>query len=121
MIPFGLFAGSVMPFSLLMPSYNQARFITEAVDSVLAQEDPDWELWILDNSTDETPQVMASYQDPRIHFVHEPARMDPGTCLNWMLERAQGEHFSYIHTDNRLLPSFVGAHRKALAGLSSQK
>jgi hypothetical protein len=104
-----------MPFSLLMPSYNQARFITEAVDSVLAQEDPDWELWILDNSTDETPQVMASYQDPRIHFVHEPARMDPGTCLNWMLERAQGEHFSYIHTDNRLLPSFVGAHRKALA------
>ena len=104
-----------MPFALLMPSFNQARFIGEAVDSVLAQEDPDWELWILDNSTDETPQVMASYRDGRIHFVHEPARMDPGTCLNWMLERVQGEHFSYIHTDNRLLPSFVGAHRRALA------
>ena len=104
-----------MPFSLLMPSYNQAHFIREAVDSVLAQDDPDWELWILDNSTDETPAVMAAYQDARIHFVHEPARMDPGTCLNWMLERAQGEHFSYIHTDNRLLPGFVRAHRKALA------
>ena len=104
-----------MPFSLLMPSYNQARFIREAVDSVLAQDDPDWELWILDNSSDETPQAMASYQDPRIHFVHEPARMDPGTCLNWMLERARGEHFSYIHTDNRLLPSFVRTHRAALA------
>jgi hypothetical protein len=104
-----------MPFALLMPSFNQARFIGEAVDSVLAQEDPDWELWILDNSTDETPQVMAPYRDGRIHFVHEPARMDPGTCLNWMLERVTGEHFSYIHTDNRLLPSFVGAHRRALA------
>jgi hypothetical protein len=105
----------MMPFSLLMPSYNQARFIGEAVASVLAQDDPDWELWILDNSTDETPQVMASFPDPRIHFVHEPARMDPGTCLNWMLERARGEHFSYIHTDNRLLPSFVRAHRAALS------
>jgi hypothetical protein len=32
-----------------------------------------------------------------------------------MLERAKGEHFSYIHTDNRLLPSFVRTHRAALA------
>jgi glycosyltransferase involved in cell wall biosynthesis len=104
-----------MPFSLLMPSYNQSHFIGEAVASVLAQDDPDWELWILDNSTDGTPQVMAAFQDERIHFVHEPARMDPGSCLNWMLERAKGEHFSYIHTDNRLLPSFVRAHRAALA------
>jgi hypothetical protein len=104
-----------MTFSLLMPSYNQAHFIKEAVDSVLAQDDPDWELWILDNSSDGTPEVMAAYGDPRIHFVHEPARMDPGTCLNWMLERAKGEHFSYIHTDNRLLPSFVRAHRRALS------
>jgi hypothetical protein len=104
-----------MPFSLLMPSFNQARFIGEAVDSVLAQDDPDWELWILDNSTDGTPQVLAGYRDDRIHFVHEPVRMDPGSCLNWMLERCRGEHFSYIHTDNRLLPTFVGAHRRALA------
>lgn len=104
-----------MPFSLLMPSYNQARFIGEAVDSVLAQDDPDWELLILDNSTDGTPERMASYRDARIHFVHEPARMDPGTCLNRMLAQARGEHFSYIHTDNRLLPSFVRSHRQALA------
>ena len=102
-------------FSLLMPSYNQAHFIREAVESVLTQDDADWELWILDNSTDETPQIMQSYTDPRIHFVHEDRRMDPGSCLNWMLKQAKGECFSYIHTDNRLLPSFVGSHRKVLA------
>lgn len=104
-----------MPFLLLMPSYNQARFITEAVDSCLAQEDPDWELWIYDNSSDETPEVMKRYTDPRIHFIHEPRRMDPGTCLNELLRLAQGEFFSYIHTDNRLLPWFVGDHRRALS------
>ncbi|MBI1753330.1 MAG: glycosyltransferase [Acidobacteria bacterium] len=103
-----------MPFLLLMPSYNQAHFIREAVDSVLAQDDPDWELWILDNSTDATPQVMAAYADPRIHFIHEPRRMDPGLCLNEMLRLATGEFFSYIHTDNRLGPNYVSAFREAL-------
>jgi len=107
-----------VPFQLLMPSYNQAHFIREAVESVLKQEDPGWELWILDNSSDETPKVMASFTDPRIHFLHEPRRMDPGTCLNLMLEKAKGRgrDFAYIHTDNRLLPCFVGDHREALAG-----
>jgi hypothetical protein len=104
-----------MTFSLLMPSYNHARFIEEAVRSVLAQEDPDWELLILDNSTDATPQLMAQFTDPRIRFEHVPGRMDVGTCLNRMLAQAKGPYFSYIHTDNRLLPCFVGDHRKALA------
>ncbi len=104
-----------MTFSLLMPSYNQARFIGEAVQSVLAQADGDWELIILDNSTDGTPELMAKFTDPRIQFHHQPMRMDVGTCLNWMLERAKGPHFSYIHTDNRLLPCFVGDHKRALS------
>ncbi len=103
-----------MPFLLLMPSYNQAHFICEAVDSCLAQTDPDWELWILDNSSDSTPEVMKRYSDSRIHFIHEPRRMDPGTCLNEMLRLASGEHFSYVHTDNRLLPDYVAKFRAAL-------
>lgn len=106
-----------VPFLLLMPSYNQAHFIREAVESVLKQEDPDWELWILDNSSDDTPKVMEAFTDSRIHFIHEPRRMDPGTCLNLLLEqvRGRGRDFSYIHTDNRLLPCFVGDHRNALS------
>lgn len=103
-----------MPFLLLMPSYNQARYVGQAVQSCLAQDDPDWELWILDNSTDETPEVMRAFDDPRIHFIHEPRRMDPGTCLNRLLDTARGRHFSYVHTDNRLLPSYVRTFRAAL-------
>lgn len=105
-----------MPFLLLMPSFNQAHYIREAVDSILSQDDPDWELWIVDNSTDNTPEVMASYGDPRIKFHHIPRRMDPGSCLNWMLERAEGRDFSYVHTDNNLRPDYVRACRAALAG-----
>ena len=107
-----------MPFLLLMPSYNQAHYIREAVDSCLTQTDPDWELWILDNSSDDTPSRMRFYDDPRIHFIHEPRRMDPGTCLNELLRLAQGDAFSYVHTDNRLQPDYVAAFRSALKGRS---
>lgn len=105
-----------MPFLLLMPSYNQAHYIGDAVRSVLAQDDPDWELWIVDNSSDATPQVMSTFGDARIRFHHIPERMDPGTCLNWMLERASGEMFSYLHTDNNLHPRYVRALRAAMRG-----
>src|SRR5688572_21276974 len=105
-----------MPFLLLMPSYNQSHYIVDAVRSVLAQDDTDWELWIVDNSTDATPKVMGEFQDPRIRFHHIDSRMDPGSCLNWMLERAVGREFSYIHTDNNLHPSFVRRMRAALQG-----
>lgn len=103
-----------MPFLLLMPSFNQSHYIVDAVRSILAQDDPDWELWIVDNSTDETPEVIRQFTDPRIHFAHIPARMDPGSCLNWMLERAAGRDFSYVHTDNNLHVSYVRRMRAAL-------
>ncbi|HET8900911.1 MAG TPA: glycosyltransferase family 2 protein, partial [Holophagaceae bacterium] len=83
-------------------------------ESCLTQTDPDWELWILDNSSDGTPEVMKAFTDPRIHFIHEPRRLDPGTCLNEMLRLASGEHFSYVHTDNRLMPDYVARFRATL-------
>ncbi len=102
------------PFLLFMPSYNQAHYIAEAVRSVLAQDDAEWELWIVDNSSDNTPQVMRQFTDARIHFQHIPSRMDPGSCLNWMLGRATGRDFSYVHTDNNLHISYVRRMRAAL-------
>jgi glycosyltransferase involved in cell wall biosynthesis len=102
------------PFLLLMPSYNQKHYIVEAVQSVLQQQDQNWQLWIVDNSSDGTPDVMKQFNDERIHFHHIPRRMDPGTCLNWMLERVQGHAFSYIHTDNNLRKDYVGKMRQFL-------
>lgn len=103
------------PFLLLMPSYNQSCYILEAIRSIQRQDDPDWQLWIVDNSTDDTPAVVAQVADPRIRFHHIEQRMDPGSCLNWMLERVQGRDFSYVHTDNNLDPRYVRCMREALS------
>lgn len=104
-------------FLLIMPSYNQAHYIASAVESVLTQDDPNWVLWIVDNSSDTTPEVMKGFTDQRIHFVHIPQRMDPGACLNWVLEKEGHRHrdFSYIHTDNLLRSDYVRLMREALA------
>lgn len=105
------------PFLLIMPSYNQSHYIAAAVDSILLQDDPNWVLWIVDNSSDATPEVMRGYSDPRIHFLHIPKRMDPGTCLNIILEQEGGKHrdFSYVHTDNLLRFDYVSQMRLALS------
>jgi hypothetical protein len=54
--------------------------------------------------------------EPRIRFHHIAERMDPGQCLNWMLERCSGRGtmFSYVHTDNNLGPGYVRRLRAAL-------
>lgn len=98
-----------------MPSFNQSQYIGFAINSILRQDDPNWELWIIDNSTDDTPDIVRSYKDDRIKFNHIPERMDPGECINWALERADNRDFSYIHTDNLLAPNYVSAMRTALA------
>lgn len=103
-----------MPFLLLMPSYNQAHFIVDTIRSILDQDDPDWQLWIVDNSTDSTPDVVKQFDDSRIVYRHIPQRMCPGSCLNWVLGRADGEFFSYVHTDNILHKSYVSKMRAAL-------
>ena len=106
------------PFLLIMPSYNQAHYIASAVDSILQQEDQNWALWIVDNSSDNTPEVMKAYNDARIHFLHIPERMDPGTCLNMILDQEGHQHrdFSYVHTDNLLRADYVTEMRRALEG-----
>jgi glycosyltransferase involved in cell wall biosynthesis len=59
--------------SVIVPTYNQALYITEALQSVLDQTFPDFELIVVDDgSTDETPEILAGYHDPRIRVVRQP-------------------------------------------------
>src|SRR5262249_53252835 len=52
--------------SICIPTYNSARYLPEAIESVLAQEFADYELVVCDNaSTDATPEICRRYRDPR--------------------------------------------------------
>lgn len=87
--------------SIVTPTYNRAGFIAQAVDSVLAQTMPDWELLIVDDgSTDDTREVLAGYQgDPRIHYFYQPNR-GQSVARNNALEKVRGDFVGFLDSDD---------------------
>lgn len=87
--------------SVVMPTYNHARFVEASIASVLAQQGVDLELLICDDgSTDNTRDVVARQQDPRIQF--EPNTVNRGACVtvNSLIARAKGEFIALINSDD---------------------
>ena len=57
--------------SIIMPSWNTERFIAETIQSVIDQTYTNWELLIVDDcSSDNTDEIVASFEDERIKYFH---------------------------------------------------
>lgn len=92
-------------FSVLMPAYNQARYLREAIDSVLAQTFPDFELIVVDpGSTDDTWEVLSSCRDPRLVPLRS-GREPLTTTLDRALVKAGGTWVTNLNSDDRFLPT----------------
>jgi len=101
--------------SVCIPTYNTARYLPEAIESVLAQEFGDYELVICDNaSTDETPELCKKYDDPRIRYVRYEQLVNQGGNWNRCLHLARGEYVALLHSDDKYLPGFLEQRVKAL-------
>ncbi len=99
--------------SVVVPSFNQARFVREAVDSILNQDYPHMEILAIDGaSTDGTAEILRSYGD-RIALVSEPDR-GQADAINKGFRRARGEILAWLNSDDRYLPGAVGAAVTAL-------
>ena len=64
---------NIMPkISVIIPSYNHANFIGEAIESVLAQSETDFELLIIDDgSTDNSLEVINRFEDRRLKIISQ--------------------------------------------------
>lgn len=88
--------------SVVMSSYNHEKFVEEAIRSVLAQKNVDFEFLIADDgSSDNTAGIIQSIQDPRIRFI--PRQKNIGACasVNELLQQAEGEFIAKINSDDR--------------------
>ena len=64
--------------SVVMPTYNGSKFIKRAVESILAQTYTNFEFIIVDDgSTDITAQIIHSYKDKRIKYIHQENKGPP--------------------------------------------
>ncbi|MDP3539420.1 MAG: glycosyltransferase [Azonexus sp.] len=104
-------------FTIFITSYNYGHYIGNAIDSVITQTHPDWNLFILDNgSTDNTFEVIEPYlADPRIRLIKRPSNV--GHTMNIALGyiELEGKFISTLQADDWLEPTFVETARKAFA------
>jgi Glycosyl transferase family 2 len=101
--------------SVVIPSFNQARFLRATVDSVVSQDYPDVEVLVMDGgSTDGSVEILRSYGD-RIRFVSERDR-GQADAINRGFARATGSVLGWLNSDDIYLP---GAVRKAVGALTA--
>jgi len=92
--------------SIIMPAYNVASYIQEAIDSVLEQSHKNWELLVIDNgSTDETQSLIKNYSDPRIRTFDFSQNKGVSYARNVGLKNMQGSYFCFLDSDDVLTPS----------------
>lgn len=92
--------------SIITPAYNQADFLPETIESVLAQDYPRIEYIVLDDgSTDDTPAVLRRYEGRLRAERH--ANMGQAETLNrgWMM--CAGEFVGYLSSDDVLYPTAI--------------
>jgi glycosyltransferase involved in cell wall biosynthesis len=88
--------------SVVIPCYNQGRFLGEAIDSVLAQTHRSFEIIVVDDgSTDDTVEVAGRYNGVR---CFSQANQGQGAARNLGLTHVTGEYVVFLDADDRLLP-----------------
>lgn len=98
--------------SIIIPTYNHARFLPEALQSALSQTRPADEIIVIDNgSTDETSRIVRSYP---VRYVWQT---NQGICgsTNRGIAEATGDYLVILHSDDRLLPHHLERSLAAFA------
>lgn len=92
--------------SIIMPSYNTAGYISETIESVLAQTYANWELIIVDDcSTDNTDEVVKPFlTDKRIKYLKNEKNSGAAVSRNYALREAKGKWIAFLDSDDLWLP-----------------
>ncbi len=94
--------------SVLIPAYNAARWIAEAIGSAVVQTHERVEIIVADNaSSDETVEIARSFSDPRLRVHSSPANLGLVGNHNLLARLSNGQYLKYLHADDCLSPECV--------------
>lgn len=99
-------------FTVIIPCYNQAHWLPEAVESALAQTPAPQVIVVDDGSTDATAEVAAWYGD-RIRLIRQPNAGLPA-ARNAGILQADGEYLVFLDSDDALRPDYLARAATAL-------
>jgi len=100
--------------SVIIPTYNRARYVTKAIESVLAQTYHDYEIIVIDDgSTDNTKEVLQPYMD-RIRYIYQQ-NAGVSAARNTGISEARGEWIAFLDSDDEWLPEKLDVQMEYVA------
>ena len=101
--------------SIIIPTYNRAKFIKRAIDSALDQTYQNFEIIIVDDgSTDNTKEVLTDYiNQGKMKYIYEK-NSGPGIARNAGVEHAKGELVAFLDSDDEWMPDKLEKQIKIL-------
>lgn len=101
-------------FSIVIPTYNRAHLIRQTIESILAQEDTDFEVIVVDDgSKDNTEEVVRAITDERVAY-HKKENAERGAARNYGAARARGAYVNFFDSDDLLYPNHLAAARRLI-------
>lgn len=101
--------------SVIMPCYNDGAYIEEAIDSLCLPEQPDVELIIIDDGSDDgrTADILESLSGERIRVLHT-AHVGPSGARNEGIRQAAGRYILPLDADDRIETAYIGRAKEIL-------
>ena len=114
--------GNNMPkVSVIIPTYNRAHLIGRAIKSVINQTYQDFEIIVVDDgSTDNTEEIVKSFNDPRIRYIRHEKNKGEAAARNTGIEAAKGKYIAFQDSDDEWFPEKLEKQMKIFEGASSR-
>lgn len=109
--------------SVIIPCYNQGRYLSDAIESVLSQSHTNWECIIInDGSTDNTKNITLKYANAhsKIKYIEQPNR-GLSSARNRGIDEAKGTYIQFLDADDLIRPEKLELQCKSLSGISNLK
>jgi glycosyltransferase involved in cell wall biosynthesis len=104
--------------SVIMPTWNRAELLRDALVSVLRQTEQDFEVLVVDDHSDHgaAEKTVRDLGDPRIHYIRQPQHRGVGAGRNIGIARASAPYVAFLDDDDEWLPEKLSVQLRVLEG-----
>jgi len=103
--------------TVVLLTYNRSKngFLKSSLEALLKQSYKDFELLVFDNySTDNTSEIVLSYDDPRLYYIRQAPGGNPTSSYNHALWMSRGEYVLFTHDDDIMEPYLISKYMSLL-------